>query len=126
MVVNAAVAIGLAPVIGFSAAALGTTLAGWIMLYQLWRGTRPMGEAATADARLRRALPRIAAACVVMAVVLAGTARLLAGPLADPGWRYAALAALVAAGMASYALAALGFGAIRPRDVRAAMRRGKS
>jgi putative peptidoglycan lipid II flippase len=126
MVVNAAVAIGLAPVIGFSAAALGTTLAGWIMLYQLWRGTRPMGDAAAADARLRRALPRIAAACLVMAAVLAGTAQLLAGPLADPGWRYAALAALVAACMASYALAALAFGAIRPPDVRAAMRRGKS
>jgi putative peptidoglycan lipid II flippase len=124
MVVNAAVAIGLAPLLGFSAAALGTTLAGWIMLLQLWHGTRAMGEAAAADARLRRALPRIAAACLVMAVVLAGAARLLAGPLADPGWRYAALAALVVAGMASYALAAFGFGAVRPRDLRAAMRRG--
>ena len=49
--------------IGFIAAALGTTVAGWIMLWQLWRGTRPMGDMAAADARLRRAAPRIALAC---------------------------------------------------------------
>ena len=58
MIVNAAVALGLAPVIGFSAAALGTTVAGWIMLWQLWRGTHAMGEIAG----LRRAAAPIGAA----------------------------------------------------------------
>ena len=51
------------PFIGFVAAALGTTVAGWVMLFQLWRGTRRMDRAAEVDARLRRAVPRIAAAC---------------------------------------------------------------
>ncbi len=124
MAVNAAIAVGLAPLVGFSAAALGTTLAGWTMLFQLWHGSRAMGDAAAPDARLRRALPRIAAACLIMAAVLLGTARLLAGPLADPGWRYLALAALVVAGMASYALAIFATGAVRTADIRAALRRG--
>ena len=124
MLVNAAVAIGLAPVIGFSAAAIGTTLAGWTMFFQLWRGTRGMGEAVEMDARLRHALPRIAAACIIMALVLLAAQRGLAGPLADAGWRYPALAALVAVGMASYALAVLGLGAVRVADLRAALSRG--
>ena len=50
MLVNAALALGLAPFIGFIAAALGTTVAGWVMLWQLWRGTKPMGDMA-ADGR---------------------------------------------------------------------------
>ena len=123
MLVNAAVAIGLAPFIGFIAAALGTTLAGWVMLWQLWRGTRPMGDMAAADARLRRAAPRIALSCLIMGGALILGARLLAGPLADPLHRYLALALLVALGMASYAAAAFATGALRPADLRAAMRR---
>ena len=123
MVVNAAVAIGLAPFIGFIAAALGTTIAGWVMIVQLWAGSRRMGDAADPDARLRRAVPRIALACLAMGVVLYGAARVLAGPLGDPGLRYAALAVLVGIGFVTYATAALAFGAIRPADIRAALRR---
>jgi putative peptidoglycan lipid II flippase len=126
MVVNAVIAIGLAPLIGFIAAALGTTAAGWVMLVQLWRGTKPMGDAAAADARLRRALPRIALACTVMAAALVAGARLLAPAFVDPLLRYAALAVLVALGLATYAAAALATGALRPADIRAALRRSSA
>ncbi|RMD46346.1 MAG: murein biosynthesis integral membrane protein MurJ, partial [Alphaproteobacteria bacterium] len=37
MLVNVAVAVGLMPLLGWRAAALGTTLAGWAMLWLLWR-----------------------------------------------------------------------------------------
>ncbi|MFO1104734.1 MAG: murein biosynthesis integral membrane protein MurJ [Amaricoccus sp.] len=123
MIVNVAVAIGLAPLIGFSAAALGTTVAGWTMLVQLWRGTRAMDSSARIDARLRRSVPRILLACLVMAVVLVLGADLLADWLATPLLRYLALLLLVGAGMASYALGAVATGALRLGDVRAAMRR---
>jgi putative peptidoglycan lipid II flippase len=126
MLVNAAVAIGLAPVAGFIAAALGTTVAGWVMLLQLWRGAAAMGEAARPDARLLRALPRTLLACAAMGAVLLALRAGLAPWLAADGLRVAALALLVAAGMASYAAAALAFGALRPADVRAALRRGGS
>jgi putative peptidoglycan lipid II flippase len=123
MLVNAAVAVGLAPVVGFIAAALGTTIAAWVMLAQLWRGAAAMGEAARPDPRLRRALPRIAAACAAMAAALVVTRGLLGDALAADGVRYLALAGLVAVGAASYAAAVIGFGGLRLADLRAALRR---
>lgn len=123
MVVNALIAIGLAPVIGFIAAALGTTVAGWIMLLQLWWGTRGMGSAAAADDRLRRSVPRLVLACVVMAAALLVAKRLLDDALAHPALQYVALAFLVVLGAGIFALAAIGLGAIRPSDLRAALRR---
>ena len=93
------------------------------MVWQLWHGSRGMGDEARLDDRLRRRLPRILAACAVMGAVLWGGSLLLAGPLSLPLWRWAALAALIAAGMVSYAGAVLAFRAYRLSDLRAAMRR---
>ena len=118
MVVNAALAIGLAPVLGFIAAALGTTLAGWAMTLQLWWGSRHMGEAARFDDRLRARLPRTVAASAVMGLFLWGASQGLSENLAARGERYWALAALVLGGMAVYGAAAWGFGAFRLADFR--------
>lgn len=123
MLVNVVTAVALAPLIGFSAAAIGTTLAGWTMLFQLWNGTRSMGEAVRWDAKLKRTMPRIGAASLLMALVLVGTAALLAGPLTSPLWRYGALLLLVSAGFGSYLAAAIALGALRPAEVRAAFRK---
>ncbi|WP_210527985.1 murein biosynthesis integral membrane protein MurJ [Rubellimicrobium arenae] len=123
MVVNAAVAVGLAPVMGFLAAALGTTVAGWTMVWQLWRGARGMGDAARIDDRLRGRLPRILAASALMGVVLWGAAHLLDGPLHAPGVRYLALALVCGLGIVTYFGAAVALGAIRGSDLRGALRR---
>jgi len=123
MVVNAVLALGLAPLIGFSAAAWGTTIAGWTMAAQLWRGTRAFGEAAELDDRLRHRLPRIALASAVMGVVLWGLMVVLDQALVTPGTRYLALAALVLGGMAAYGLAAVVCGAVRLSDLSAGFRR---
>jgi len=123
MIVNVLVALGLAPLIGFSAAALGTTVAGWVMLFQLWRGTRPLGEEVSMDARLKRALPRLAAASLIMAVALLVAQRFLHQALATDWVRYGALALLCAIGLAAYGLAVLATGALRLTDIRAAIRR---
>ena len=125
MIVNALAAIALAPVIGFSAAALGTTLAGWTMLFQLWHGTRAMGQATRPDAQLRRTLPRIVLASAMMAAALFLAERALGPSLADPVLRYGALVLLVLAGLAAYAVSAVAIGALRPAEVRRALgRRG--
>ncbi|RMF38716.1 MAG: murein biosynthesis integral membrane protein MurJ [Alphaproteobacteria bacterium] len=124
MVVNAAAAIGLAPLIGFSAAALATTLAGWVNLALLWRGARGLGDAARADDGFLHKLPRFALASLVMAAALLLAAWPLATPLALPFWRYPALAALIAIGLAVYAAAVLAFGAFSRAELRAALRRG--
>jgi putative peptidoglycan lipid II flippase len=123
MVVNAAVAVGLMPIFGFAAAALGTTIAGWGMVLQLWWGSRRMGAEAQFDARLRDRLWRILLACAAMGAVLWGTALALDTALATPRLRYFALAGLVAAGIASYFAAAFAVGALRPADLRRALRR---
>jgi putative peptidoglycan lipid II flippase len=123
MVVNAAVAVGLAPILGFSAAAWGATAAGWVMVALLWRGSRTMGEAAAPDARLLRRLPRIALATLAMAALLAAAETWIAPALATAGLRIAALAALVALGIVGYFAAAQALGAFRLSDLRGALRR---
>lgn len=122
MVVNAVVAIGLATQIGYIAAAFGTTLAGWVMVFLLKRGTRQMGDAAQSDPRFRRRLPRILLASVLMGAGL-WLLMLLLGPMfAGPG-QWGALAVLVAGGMLIYALAGQTLGAFRLSDFRTALRR---
>ena len=123
LVVNAAIAIGLAPVVGFIAAAFGATLAGWAMAWLLWRGARSMGEAAQLDDRFSRRIGRIVAASAVMGAVLWLTALMLGDALVAPTLRYAALALLIGIGMASYALAGRALGAFTVADLRGALRR---
>ncbi len=123
MVVNAVLAVGLMPFIGFIAAALGTTLAAWAMVAQLWLGARGMGEAATLDDRFRTRIWRIAGASAVMGVALVVVQAMLGGMLIAPGMRYAALGVLVLAGMVVYFAAAVALGAMRVVELRGTLRR---
>lgn len=124
MGVNAVLAVGLIPVIGFLAAAAGTTLAAWVMVWQLWRGSRAMGEAAQLDARLLRRMWRIKLAAGVMGLCLWAAAGWLAPWLTTASWRYPALAALVLIGCVVYFTTGGVIGAFRRADFRSALRRG--
>ena len=123
MLVNVGFAVGFMPVMGFMAAALATTVAGWVMVWQLWAGSRAMGEAAQTDARLRRRLPRMVAASALMGACLWAGAILLGPALGTPGLRYAALSGLVATGIVSYFGFGTLLGAFRLADFRASLRR---
>ncbi|MFO1174294.1 MAG: murein biosynthesis integral membrane protein MurJ [Paracoccaceae bacterium] len=120
MIVNAALALGLMPFVGFIAAALGTTLSGWTMTLQLWWGSRRMGEAARADTRLRARVPRIALASAVMGLVLYLAEQRMAAMLTPFGHRYVGLTLLCLIGFAAYGLAAFVTGAFRLSDFRGA------
>lgn len=124
MLLNAALALGLAPLIGFSAAAWGTTLAAWAMVIQLWLGSRGMGLAAAFDARFLHRLPRIAVASVIMGAVLWGAHLLLADWFVPGVQRYLALLILLATGIVSYFGTGHAIGAFRLSDFRNAMKRG--
>lgn len=126
MAVNAGVAVGLAPLVGFAAAALATTLAAWVMLALLWRGARTMGPAARPEPRLIRRTLGMIGACLVMGACLLGAEALLAPWLVAPGLRYPALAVLVGLGIASYFGAAQMLGAASLGEIRGAMRRRPS
>ncbi len=122
LVVNAGVAIALAPFVGFIAAALGATLAGWAMLALLWRGSRGMGEAAQLDARFWHRLGRIAVAAIGMGIVIWGVQALVAQWMTTGLGTFAALIAVVASGIISYATIGISIGAFRKSDL-ASLRR---
>jgi putative peptidoglycan lipid II flippase len=124
MVVNAAFAVGLIPVMGFLAAAAGTTLAAWVMVWQLWRGSRPMGRAVRLDARFLARIWRIALASTLMGVCLWLAGAELAPWLIQAHWRYLALAVLVLIGILGYFIIGGLIGAFRRADFRNALRRG--
>ena len=125
MLVNAVLAVGLLPVIGFLAAAIATSVSAWVMVWQLWHGTRAMGDAARLDTRFLHRLPRIVAASAVMGLVLWGLSSALAGQLATPGLRTAALGGIILAGIATYFASAAALGAMSLPELKSSLRRRK-
>lgn len=123
MVVNAVVAIGLAPVIDWLAPAVATTLAGWVMVLMLAVGARPMGYVARFDERFRRRMPRIVIASGVMGAALWGATLVLGPMLGTDGWRYLALALLILAGSVTYFAVGQLIGAFNLSDFKKAARR---
>ncbi|MBJ2152252.1 murein biosynthesis integral membrane protein MurJ [Paracoccus sp. IB05] len=125
MVVNLVVAVALMPLIGFLAAAIATTVSAWIMVVQLWLGSRSMGISATMDDRFRKRLPRIILSSLLMGAVLLGLVWVLGDAVTEKGTRTPLLLVLVLAGMASYFLAATLTGAMNLADLKSSLRRGK-
>ena len=125
MVVNAALAIGLAPQIGFIAAAIGTSVAGWAMLALLWWGARNMGDAARFDERAKRRFIRIALSSVIMGAGLWLGERLLFSSLLSQtgGTKYIGLALLCLFGIVVYAVAGIATRAFSVADLKSAFRR---
>lgn len=122
MAINAALAFGLMPWIGFSAAAWATTLSAWVMVIQLWWGARRLGEEARLDARFLSRLWRIVLASALMGAALWGGWALLQPVLEARAYRVLGLVLLVALGLASYALAAFGLKAVQLSDLKALRR----
>ena len=123
LVLNAALAIGLSPIIGFIAAAVGTSLTGWATSFLLWRGSRTMGAAAAFDSRFKARLGKIILAAAAMGVILWVTA-ITMKPLFDMGTvRYFALLALVITGVVSYFGIGQMIGAFKLSEFRRNLRR---
>ncbi|MBT9384920.1 murein biosynthesis integral membrane protein MurJ [Pseudooceanicola sp. CBS1P-1] len=123
MAVNALIAIGLAPVIGWIAPAIATTTAGWAMVVLLARGTRPMGEIARFDDRFRRRAPRILATALIMGAALIPARMLLHGWLHSDFIRYPALIVLIGWGCLVYFAVGPRIGAFTLADFTGALRR---
>ncbi|MCA0919425.1 murein biosynthesis integral membrane protein MurJ [Pseudooceanicola nanhaiensis] len=123
MGVNALIAVGLAPVLGWLATALATTAAGWAMVGLLVIGSRGMGEVARFDAQFRRRIWRITAAALIMGAALWPGYMVLHGWLNTPGLRYLGVLLLILWGSVVYFAAGQLIGAFRLKDFRAAVRR---
>ena len=123
MFVNAGFAIGLAPVVGFIAAAIGASIAGWAMFALLWWKSRAMGQASQLDARARSRIPRIVLAALVMGVALTGISHVIDALPDGQAARFALLFGVVAFGTLVYAVSAVLLGAFKIHEIRAALRR---
>jgi putative peptidoglycan lipid II flippase len=113
----------LIPTVGHVGPPLATALASTVNVALLYRALCARGQF-VADAQLKRRLPRLALAALLMGAVVWSFDRLL-----DP-WlngrlveRYAALAALVGSGVALYAIACFVTGAYRIADLKALLAR---
>jgi putative peptidoglycan lipid II flippase len=116
----------LIPWIGHVGPPLATALSSTVNIVMLYRTLRARGHFIIDD-QLKRRVPRLVLAALLMGVALYGFDRLL-----DP-WlsasmveRYAALIVLVGAGCAIYGLACFATGAFRLSDVRALIRRRRT
>jgi len=117
--------LGLMPHLGI---AVATTLGGWLNAGLLYATLAKRGEL-VADARLKRALPLVVIASIVMGVVLWFAAAVLAPWFAaSSGFlhRTSALAALVGAGLTVYTVAVFAVGAMSLRQLRGQLRRDRS
>lgn len=133
LVFNIAINIGLMKTMGHVGIALGTAASAWINATILSLILHRRGHLQP-DARLKRRLPRIIAACVAMAGALWGGLNLVAhflGPVfgtetaagASLPYRAAVLAVLIALGGLVYGVSAFLFGAAQRSDL-ALLRRG--
>ena len=121
--VNIAANLVLIPLIGHVGPPLATALASTVNVWMLYRELARRGHF-LADAQLRRRLPRLALAAVLMGAALFGFDRLLdpwlSGPLVQ---RYIALGVLVGAGCAIYGVACFVTRAFRLADLKALARK---
>ena len=124
MVINATLAIGLSPVIGWIAPAIAATVAGWSMVALLMIGARSMGDVARFDAQLRKRIWRIVAASIVMGGCLWAGNVVLSPALGMQGVRYLALIALITFGVVVYFASGQLFGAFKISEFKKAIRRG--
>ena len=124
MVVNAALAVGLAPWVGWIAPAIATTMAGWAMFACLAIGARRYGDAAKFDARFHQRIWRILLASATMGVALFLTNDAIQPLLGIPWWRGLALLILISVGALSYFGVGQAIGAFRLSEFKGALKRG--
>ena len=123
MIVNAGLAFGLYPVIGWLAPAVATSVAAWAMVLFLAIGARRFGEVARFDLQFRASAPRIVVAALIMGIALLGLDLMLSSAMVAQGWRYLALLALIVGGSVVYFSAGHMIGAFNLRKL---MKAGRS
>lgn len=123
MLINATLAFGLYPLVGWIAPAIAASAAGWGMVALLVIGARRMGDEARFDDRFKHRAWRIVIASAGMGVVLVAAMQLFSWTFDVPGWRYAALLTFILVAAVSYFLLGHLLGAFRLSEFRTALRR---
>ncbi|UWQ14923.1 murein biosynthesis integral membrane protein MurJ [Aliiroseovarius sp. M344] len=124
MIVNLVIAVGLSYWMGFVAAAIGTTVAGWTITALTWIGAARMGEDTRFDSRFWKRFWRLAAASWAMGAVLWIMVIILGPMFGMPGLKIIALIIIVIGGILTYGVLGQLFGAFRLAEIKSALRRG--
>jgi len=120
--VNIAANLALIPLIKHVGPPLATALSSTVNVWMLYAELKRRGHF-VADAQLKRRLPRLALAAILMGAALFAFDRLLDPWLSGAIWqRYTALVVLVGAGCAIYGAACFITGAFRVSDIKALLR----
>ena len=123
MAINIVLNLILVRFMSYLGMALATASSAWInVILLVWVVERRKWF--VIDKRTERRLVRMVLASAIMGGILFAAQGELAGLLARPGVRFAALAVLIALGIAVYAGAAIALGAAHWREVRGWLRRG--
>ncbi len=125
MAVNAALAFGLKPYVGWIAPAIAASAAGWAMVLLLWIGARRMGGVAQFDARFYDRSWRILLASLIMGGVIFGLYSQLTWLFHLATWRYLAMLGLIAVGAVVYFGSAQALGAMNLGEMKQSLRRGR-
>ncbi|WP_171234920.1 murein biosynthesis integral membrane protein MurJ [Ruegeria sp. HKCCA6837] len=123
MIVNAALAFGLFPLVGWIAPAIAASIAGWAMVVLLAIGARNMGDEARFDDRFKQRAGRIVLASIGMGAVLYIALQAFGWTLGVPGWRYLALLVLIMVAATSYFGLGQLMGAFKLSEFKRALRR---
>lgn len=123
MIVNAVLAYGLKPYVGWIAPAISASAAGWAIVLLLWWRARRLGEVAQFDRRFFDRSWRILLASLVMGGAIFAVYMQFSGLFFMPSWRYLALLVLIVLGAAVYFVAAQFIGAMRLSEMKSATRR---
>ena len=123
MIVNAALAVGLMPIVGWVAPAIATTVSAWLLVVLLMLGTRRFGAVAQFDARFKARLPRITIAALGMGALLWAVAATLDPWVSTTLERIGFAVFLVLAGISAYGGLGSVAGAFSGAELRQALRR---
>ena len=123
MFLNVSLAICLSFYVGFLAAAIGTSISSWVMIFLLWNGCKKMGDSSRIDARLKRNLPFIILSSILMGMVIYIVQYFLNNSLHTPNIRYLMLTILIFSGIISYLFFINLFGIIPKQGLRAMIKK---
>ncbi len=125
MVINAGLALGLKPMLGWISPAIAATAAGWAMVALLWLGSLKMGDVARFDQRFWSRSLRITAASAIMGGAVFAVFQTFEPWFYTDSWRYLALLLLIFLGAIVYFSVAQAIGAVRLGDLKSSMRRAR-
>lgn len=122
MLLNVGLAIGLSFYIGFLAAAIGTSVSSWAMIFLLWNGCKKMGKSSRIDNRLKHNLPFIIISSILMGFIIYIVQYFLNNSLHTPNIRYIMLVILILSGIISYIFFIILFGVVSKKNLKGLIR----